>query len=136
MASHARLESRGRDFHGSLRELPDRENDTQNEDCVNQNLQDATAFFFGAYYESVSGFELVVHNIGFVDSSTLRMPHAIKWAYVPKALIVSLLRFNSGERRAIPLCRIWELALSLLGRLVVTQETFGSFRKILPQTDS
>jgi hypothetical protein len=32
MASYARLESRRRDFHRSLRKLPDREDDTENKD--------------------------------------------------------------------------------------------------------
>ena len=48
MASYARLGSRRRDFHRSLRELPNREDNTENKDCVNQNLEDATAFFFRA----------------------------------------------------------------------------------------
>ena len=45
---------------------------------VNQNLQDATAFFFGAYQESVSGFELVVHNISLVDTNTSMHSRAMK----------------------------------------------------------
>jgi hypothetical protein len=65
---YARLESRCRNFHGSLRELQDRQNDTENEERVNQSFEEATAFFFRAYQESVSGFELAVHDISLVDT--------------------------------------------------------------------
>jgi hypothetical protein len=68
---YARLESGLRVLHRRLRELPDREGDTENEDRINCNLEHAATFFFGANQETVSGFELIVHNFKLFNTTAL-----------------------------------------------------------------
>src|SRR5437016_10907233 len=46
VACYARLSSRRWDCHGHLRELQDREDDTQNKGRINCNLENAATFFF------------------------------------------------------------------------------------------
>ena len=48
-AGNTALDTGCRDFYRALRELPDRQDDTENEDRVNQSLENTTAFLFRAY---------------------------------------------------------------------------------------
>ena len=77
-ACYARLSSSRWSCDGRLRELADREDDTENKGPVNCNLENATTFFFRPDQQTVSGFELVVHSAGCVHTTALCTPHATK----------------------------------------------------------
>ena len=70
VARYARLVCRCRNFDGRLGELPDRQHHTENKDAVNCSLENGAAFFFRAYYQTVSGFEFVIDVIGCVHVTT------------------------------------------------------------------
>jgi hypothetical protein len=63
LAHNAWLKTRRRNFDGCLRELPDPNDDAENEDRVEHSLKNGAALLFRADYQSVGGFEFLVHTI-------------------------------------------------------------------------
>ena len=72
VACYAWLSSRSWSCERSLRELPDREDDTEDKGHKNCNVENAATFLLRPHYQTVGRFELVVrgivgfHNIGIV----------------------------------------------------------------------
>jgi len=58
-----RLKSGGRNFHWLLRELPERYERAKNEKYINNDFEQASAFFFRAHQKGVGGFLLVGHSL-------------------------------------------------------------------------
>jgi hypothetical protein len=72
LADDARFKTRRRNLDRRLRELPDPNDDAENEDRVEHSLKNGAALLFRADYQSVGGFEFLVHTI--LGSSVVMHP--------------------------------------------------------------
>jgi hypothetical protein len=97
-----------------LRELPDPDNDAQNEDHVEHSFKKSAALLFRPDYQSVSGFELLVHTIlPFGDRNAPAMP--------TRKQQVQVARYQSDIKLRTWQCAIeafldWEHAVPFSGR--------------------